>query len=130
MSGSSGSGGGSSGTSASSDGSNVTWIGDSLSVNADNYKLFDSKLSKADKHIKVSKQFGEAKESSAGGKGGLTILKELNADKKVRDILVYALGTNNSGLTQKNVDDVLSNAESAKKIIFVTNYERNKAATY
>lgn len=127
MTGSSGSS--QSSTSSSNGGEDVTWIGDSISASAESSKLFDEKLSKADKYVKSKKQFGEADESSEGGKGGLSIIKELKSSNKLKNTIVYALGTDNPGLTQDDINAVLDEIET-KKIVFVTNYDKDGEDTY
>ena len=116
-------GGGSSGLvgAYSGDGSDVTWIGDSISAMSD--AEIKAKLPNADIYSKGSKHFWMDASDSAGGQSGITILRQLSEQNKVRDILVFALGTNDpNAVTMENIQTVLDLAKNAKQIIFMTNH--------
>ena len=104
-------------SSSSSDGSNVTIIGDSITVGSEG--KIKELLPDADIHAQVSKQFYRG---NADNPGGVEILKDLADNGKLRDILVFALGTNSSGVTESQVKEVIKLAGNTRKVIFVTNY--------
>ncbi len=112
-------GSGSTGGTATSavDGTKVTIIGDSITVGAES--TFDSELAGADIHAQVSKTFSI---TNASNKPGTEILEELSTSGQLREVLVFALGTNQNPLTQADIDKVLELASSASKIVFVTNH--------
>ena len=112
-----GSTGGSSSTSIS--GSNVTVIGDSITNSSYTRKAYESKLSGADIHAQDSKHF---KQDVSGNDSGLTILKQLANENKVRDYLVFALGTNDSNVNDAQINEVLNLVPNAKRVVFVTNF--------
>lgn len=116
-------GGGSSGIvgAYSGNGSDVTWIGDSISYMSDSQ--IKAVLPNADIYSQGSKHFAMDAAEGNGGKSGLTILEDLSKNNKVRDILVFALGTNDAGdVTMDKINKVLDLAKNAKQIIFVTNH--------
>ena len=129
--GSSGSGNGTGGltTPAENNGSNVLWIGDSISVGAEKY--IKNKWSEADAVVddtmKDSKQFAG---SVSGNPTGQELVKKYESEKRMRDVLVFALGTNNTGLTEQEVKDVLAEIKTPKTIIFVTNYNYSDENAY
>ncbi|MDR2063562.1 MAG: phage tail-type lysozyme domain-containing protein [Candidatus Nomurabacteria bacterium] len=103
--------------SASIDGFDVTIIGDSITNGSKSQIL--AKLPQADIHAQDSKQFAG---TNASNPTGIEILDQLISAGKLRDIVVYALGTNNAGLTVGQVEDVVNKIGSSKTIIFVNNY--------
>lgn len=105
------------GSSTKSNGSDVTIIGDSITVGSESQ--IKELLPNADIHAQVSKQFGEG---SSDNPGGLKILKELVDEKKLRNIVVFALGTNTNGVKEEDVKKVVELAGSNRKVIFTTNY--------
>lgn len=110
MMGSSG-GGSSSGTSSSGvSGENVTIIGDSITVGAS--EELQAALPGVDINAEVGRQFDV----------GLQILDEKIANGTLRDTVVYALGTNSSGLTREKVQAVVDKVGKDRQVIFVTNY--------
>lgn len=118
-------------SSGSSDGKDVTWIGDSITIRAKNFDIIGEKLPQADIYAQEGKTFGEKSDESAyGGKGGTTILKEIVDSKKLRETLIFALGTNSPGTTHDDINKVIELAKSAKRIIFVTDYDSNDINTY
>lgn len=114
------------GAASSEDGSNVTIIGDSMTqYDLEFYDGFiKQKLPNSDIHYQNGKSF---KEASGSNPGGLTILKELADQGKLRKILVFALGSNNGPdsvkVTQSDIDKLLDYAKSCDKIILLTNYK-------
>ena len=113
-----GSTGGSSSTSIS--GSEITVIGDSITDSSFTRKAYESKLAGADIYAKVSKHFSM---DVSGNESGLTILKQLVSKSKVRNYLVFALGTNDANsVTDSQIKEVLDLVPDVKKIVFVTNF--------
>ncbi len=112
-------GSGSTGGTATStvDGTKVTIIGDSITVGAES--TLNSELAGADIHAQVSKRFSG---TVSDNKTGTEILEELSTSGQLREVLVFALGTNQDWLTQADIDKVLELASSASKIVFVTNH--------
>lgn len=106
-------------SSSSSDGSDVTIIGDSITVGSE--AKIKELLPQADIYAKVSKQFYTG---SGDNPGGVEILQDLVNNEKLRDILVFALGTNSSGVTEEQVKKVIDLAGNKRKVIFVTNYTK------
>ncbi|MBQ6355188.1 M15 family metallopeptidase [Candidatus Saccharibacteria bacterium] len=117
------SGEGSSGS--SENGENITLIGDSIADTAKS--KFLEKYPKADVHTQVSKQFYAP--SPKNNPAGITILEELIDNGKLRRTLVYALGTNSSGLKKKQAEEVISLAGDNRSVVFITNYEKGKDFT-
>jgi len=122
----------SSSTSSNEDGSNVTIIGDSITVYAnDFYKAFDEKLPNVDIYAKVSKSFNA---DSPDNESGLTILSRLASNGSLRKKLVFALGSNNGAagteVTQADIDKLLDLAKDCEKIILLTNYKSTSEGTY
>ena len=130
------SGGGS--NSIAVDGNKITIIGDSITEASKS--ALSSKLPGVDIHSQVSKHF--AMEAS-GNPSGLSILKDLDSQKKIREVLVFALGTNDEdGVSSQSIQTVIDTAKAAgtKKVVFLTNFSTssdykknndafNKAAT-
>lgn len=116
-----GSGSTSSGSSSSTavSGNNITVIGDSITNSEVTRNAYNSKLSGVDIHAQDSKQFDG---TSSDNPTGIQILTDLVNAKELRDVLIFALGTNNTGLQKASVDKVLELAKDAKKIVFVTNF--------
>jgi surface antigen len=102
--------------SSSNDGSDVTVIGDSITVGSQE-KILEL-MPQADIHAQVSKQFYTG---SSENPGGFTILQELAESDSLRGTVVYALGTNSS-VTAAQVDEVVKTAGESRKVVFVTNY--------
>ena len=98
------------------DGGNVTIIGDSITVGSES--AIKALLPNADIYAQVSKQFYTG---TTDNPGGITILKELADSDKLRDVVVYALGTNSS-ITSNQAKEVVDIAGSSRKVVFVTNY--------
>lgn len=118
--------GGSSGNvSASSNGSNVTIIGDSITNGARAALL--SVMPKAEIVAQDSKQFSSG--GSADNPSGLQIVEQLKAEGKLRQIVVFALGTN-SAVTKSDVDAVLKAVGPDRQVFFVTNYDTVKTNKY
>ena len=99
------------------EGSKITIIGDSITDGAKS--VFNSEIPGVDIHSQVSKMFSG---TSSSNPTGTQILEELSSSGQLRDVLVFALGTNQNYVTQTDIDKVLSLASSASKIIFVTNH--------
>ncbi len=102
---------------SSLNGSNVTIIGDSITVGSETEirKL----LPQADIKAQVGKQFYEG---TLDNPGGISILKDLVANDNLREVLIFALGTNSGGVTEAQVKEVVQLAGSSRKVVFVTNF--------
>ncbi|MBP5648205.1 hypothetical protein J6X04_02885 [Candidatus Saccharibacteria bacterium] len=95
-------------------GKNVTIIGDSITVGSKSALMEKfSDISESDINGRVSRPWSE----------GLTIAKSMN----LKDIVVYALGSNSPGLTKAQVENTITTIGADKTIVFVTNYSgKNK----
>ena len=100
-----------------------TFIGDSLGVGVESKlkgyfpkSIFDSKVSRAF-------------ENSDSTLSGIETAKKLESDKKIKDVLVVALGTNQAP-TNDLMDKIVGEAKSAKKIIWVTTASRGGQGSY
>lgn len=96
-------------TAAANDGSNVIIIGDSITVRSEQAikKLMPNAYIRAE----VGRHFNQ----------GLDVLKSI-PQSSLRDILVFALGTNANGTTEANARAVIDYVGSSRQVIFVTNY--------
>lgn len=103
----------------SNDGSNITIIGDSITERSKSNLL--ELMPEVEIYSQVGKQFYSANESSDNLDGYHT-LKTLVDNGSLRSTLIYALGTNNAGLTQDEAKKVIELAGDNTTIIFVTNY--------
>ena len=123
--GSSGGSGGGGSSSVSSDGSDVTWIGDSITVMTKEKIL--EKMPKADIYAEVSKSFSHDYGDChyCGGKSGLTILQGLVSSNKLRDNLVFALGTNDDDVREATIKRIIEIAPNVKRVVLMTNYKIN-----
>lgn len=115
-------------------GSNVVIIGDSITNGVNAAGEFKSRIPSATVYAKDSKQFGSASDepiapNSDGNPSGISILKYIIAQGELRNILVFALGTNNTGLQKTAVDEVLSLVGN-KMVFFVTNYKSTDEHAY
>ena len=108
----------------STDGSNVTIIGDSI-TNGSGLAIA-SVLPKADIIAKDSKSFTNSKSDNPSG---LDIVKQLKKEGKLRPIVVVALGTNDS-LTKGDIDAMVREVGSDRKLFFVNNYDIVKTSKY
>lgn len=112
------------------DGSNVTWIGDSISEMSKDIIKDESKLPNVDLYAEVGKHWA-MNSSGQGGDGGLKILEDLAKEGKVRDVLVFALGTNDEdGISEDNVKKIIELAPDVKTVILMTNYNAKKENEY
>ncbi len=100
-----------------SNGSDVTIIGDSITVGSEDE--IRGLLPQVDIYAQTSKQFYNGVSDNPGG---FEILQSLVENNSLRNVLVYALGTNSSGVTEAQVKEVVALAGSSRRIIFVTNY--------
>lgn len=91
---------------ASSDGSNVSIIGDSLTVRS------ESNLNELMPNVEINGEVGRS----------FTAGIDVATSMTLRDVVVFALGTNSSGVTSADVDRAVSTLGATKTIIFVTNY--------
>ena len=111
--------------SASSDGSNVTIVGDSITNGARDAIL--AELPKAEIVAQDGKQFASG--GTSNNPSGLDIVKQLSAEGKLRQIVVFALGTNSS-VTKNEIDEVVKAIGPDKQVFFVTNYDIVKTNKY
>ena len=102
------------------DGSNVTWIGDSLT--AGYQSTLESLIGSAEITAKTGKAF-TADYSDDRGPSGMTIVSDASS---IRDILIFALGTNDTDgvVTTEKLQSVYDTATSkgAKIVVFPTIY--------
>ena len=106
------------------DGSDVTIIGDSITVYNQMNGSYDEKLPNADIYAKSSK--GWWYDAGADNPSGLKVLGEIVSQGKLRDNLVFALGSNNGNgveVTDEYMNDMLELASGASKIVILTNYK-------
>ena len=113
------------GTVASEDGSNVTIIGDSITNGARG--ALQEALPKAEIIAEGGKLF--ARGGSSENPSGLEILEKLRAEGKLRQVVVFALGTN-STVTKDDVNAVLNVIGPDKQVFFVTNYDMVRTNKY
>ncbi|MBP5656299.1 hypothetical protein J6X15_01800 [Candidatus Saccharibacteria bacterium] len=111
---------------AASDGSDVTWIGDSITDMAKDEIL--KKMPKADVRAQVSKSWSHV--YTSGNTSGLDILKDLVSKKQLRDNLVFALGTNDDDISEASVKKIIEIAPDVKRVVLVTNYKINDEHEY
>ena len=106
------------------DGSNVTIIGDSITEGSKTQIL--NKLPKADIYSKVSRHFATGIDMLRGDKASVD-----DPSVTSREILIFALGTNDSGLTATNISELVSLVGSGKTIVLMTDYTSlNSNSTY
>lgn len=87
-------------------GSDITIIGDSLTVGSQSQ--IESKLPGVEINAEVGRQFST----------GIEIAKSLD----LRKVVVFALGTNSSNLTKSQIDEIVSVVGTDRNLYFVTNY--------
>ena len=107
-------------------GSNVTIIGDSITVTSKN--SIKSYMSKIQFHAKANKHMFTDKKDSEGGKSGATIIKNLIKNNQLREIVVIALGTNDgTNITSAKMQGIIDgiNKSGPHRIVLVTNSTRN-----
>lgn len=120
---------------STTDGSNVTIIGDSITeitaagqtVNGakhpDNHNDtndFEEYLPEAEIYAQWGKSFW-TDDGNDGGEGGKVILDRLASEGNLREIVVYALGTNNEkDLTADKIQDVIDTIGDDHTIVFMT----------
>ncbi|MBR3248539.1 hypothetical protein IKF89_00715 [Candidatus Saccharibacteria bacterium] len=127
-------GGGKTNGTYTGDGSDVTVIGDSISYGAQS--IYNEKLPNADLYVQSSKPFWDPSGYDAqGGEDGLTILKKLKDEGKLRQNLVFALGSNNGNksgraVSEDKLNELLDLASSCEKIVILTNYYRDSDKEY
>ena len=122
------------------DGKNVTIVGDSITWRTRKAGGFKAKLKKADIYCYPGKrtfnsQKGYGGTAGNGRESGDAIITSLIAKKKLRPIVVIALGTNDGGaaaLTVSKMQGLVNkiNADGKHSIYFVTNYKKNKPKYY
>ncbi len=115
----------SSSSSSKTSGKNVTIIGDSITNGAK--EAIKKLLSDADIIAQDSKQLVG---TNSYNPTGLEIVNQLLADKKLRDIVVVALGTNNAAMTNEDAVSVVEAITSSRKIFFLTNFDAVDTTKY
>lgn len=127
---------------STTDGSNVTIIGDSITeitagghtVNGakhpDNHNDtndFEEYLPEAEIYAQWGKSFFA---DGNGGESGIAILDNLIANDSLREILVFALGTNDNGsLTYDKIKEVVEKAGEDRTVVFMTMTDNGKPFT-
>ncbi len=118
-------------------GSQVTVIGDSISVGA--RSEYDTQLSGIDYTDKtyngttyeitqVSKHFAA---DVSGNSSGLTIAREMEEQGDLRTYVVFALGTNDPGaVTEEKIDALMDLIGTNHKVVLTTNYAYNNQLDY
>lgn len=104
-------------TRSTADGSDVTVIGDSITVGSEG--ALESSLPGVDIYAEVSKQFYTGTDDNPGG---IEILQDLVDRDALRGTLIYALGTNSDAITSEQAEEVIDLAGPDRKVVFVTNY--------
>lgn len=104
---------------SSTAGSDVTIIGDSITVQSENE--IKNLLPKADIYAQSSKHFNT---NVSGNPSGLSILNDLKNSNSLRKKVIFALGTNdrNALNKEKDIDAVIDSIGSDHEIYFITNY--------
>ena len=110
--------------SVASNGSNVTIIGDSITNGAKAAIL--EVLPKAEIVAQDSKQFAGG---AADNPSGIEIAQQLKSNGKLRQIVIFALGTNGT-VTKNDIDAALKAVGPDKQVFFVTNYDIVKTNKY
>lgn len=104
-----------------SDGSDVTIIGDQLTVTSKNEII--KLLPKARVLADSEKKFATTEKVDSG----IETLKKEASSNSLRQITVIALGTNDKdGLTSEQINEAINIVGNNRKIIFVTNYSKDK----
>ena len=103
-------------------GIDITMIGDSI-TNRSSSRL-RGEINGIHILAQDSKQFGGPE--NATNPTGLQMLRELD----LRPVVVFALGTNNAGLTAAQVEEAVSLAGPSRNVLFVTNYSLANPAQY
>ena len=104
------------GSGSTNNGSNVTIIGDSITVGSTAaLKNVFPNISDSDINARVGRPWGE----------GLQIAHTI----PLKDTVVFALGTNNNPLLQEEIDDAISIIGNDRLIVFVTNYNGSDTNT-
>lgn len=115
-------------------GNNLTIIGDSITngARADITALLpDAKI-----YAQDSKQFGSGSDSAISpsdtdvNPSGISIVKYLLAEGSLGNTVVFALGTNNSGLRQSQVNDLLDLLGTTRFVYFLTNFSSTEPNKY
>lgn len=120
-------------------GDQVTWIGDSYS---DGYESeISAKLPGVDfgpdnYYTRYSKHMKWDGSDTTGREGGLTLIKKAKAENKLREHIVFALGTNLEGETTtkegaaKVIQEIIDAAGTSTGITFVTAYTATEPESY
>lgn len=125
---------------AAPSGEQITWIGDSYSVQAKDkiaevfngvdFGVEQQSVSAPYSYIQVSKHMKMNADEGNGGAGGVKILSDIVQAGKLRPYLVFALGTNDilSAGEMKNVLEEIANlAGQDTKVVLVTSYTTSGA---
>ena len=103
--------------------SGFTFVGDSLGVGVE--PKLKSYFPNSTYDSKVSRAF----ENSDSTLSGIETVKKLESEKKIKDVLVVALGTNQTP-TNELMDKLVKEAKSAKTIIWVTTASEGGSGSY
>ncbi len=97
-------------TNAAADGSDLTIIGDSITVGSQSaLQNKFPKIANSDINARVSRPWSE----------GIQIAKNMN----LHGTVVFALGSNSPGLTKAQIQEAITTIGTDKNIVFVTNYD-------
>ncbi|MFV0484709.1 MAG: phage tail tip lysozyme [Candidatus Saccharimonadales bacterium] len=115
------------GANADEDGTNVTIIGDSITVGA-NFQILE-KMPNAEIHAQDSKSFNT---TSGDNKSGIAIAEELKAAGTLRKNVVFALGTNNKGGVGADAIKELAETTLGRgyTVYLVSNYDDHDTSIY
>lgn len=103
------------------DTSNITIIGDSLTVGiAETDKVKDNSVTGTNVIKGLDGAYVDAKVGRQWNQG-IDIIKDLIEKNKLKNNVVFALGTNSAGLTKKQVDEVVDLIGDTRQIYFITN---------
>ena len=104
------------------DGGNVTWIGDSLTA------IWEATLKEMLPNIELNAQSGKSfNHDEPEGSGSTNGMKILDGMDSVRDIFVFALGSNDWDVTDEQIKTVHDAAiqKGAKVVVFMTAHTRD-----
>jgi N-acetylmuramoyl-L-alanine amidase len=110
-------------------GNQITWIGDSISNGARpviekefsgvSIADYEALVKNKGQQVQGSKLVSKDNDKDAGGSSGLTIAKKLSREGKLRDVVVFALGTN-GGVTEKDVEKLIEITGTDRRIVMMT----------
>lgn len=114
----------SSNSNSQDDGSDITIIGDSITVLSES--TFKSKLPQVEIYAQNGKSLYRDLEDNDSGK---KILENLLSNNQLRKTLILALGTNDS-LTESDVESIISLIDNSTTVYLVNNYDSQDSNKY